>query len=94
MVATRCVGGMSSEKTSPPTRAAPTTPIGESCLRSPPSNAAFHRSGTLDGRAISACTPETIMSLIRSTDCGKVCWITPLAGVKPRKPAVTYSSST
>ncbi|CAM5545657.1 hypothetical protein SANTM175S_06178 [Streptomyces antimycoticus] len=38
--------------------------------------------------------PSWTMSPMRSTDCPKDCWTTPLAGVKPRKPAVMYSPST
>jgi hypothetical protein len=94
IVAMRCEGGMSRLATSPPTRAAPTTPIGESALRGASPKAAFHRSGTLEGRSTRDWTPSSTMVPMRSTDWPKDCFTTPLAGVKPRNPALTYWPST
>ena len=70
--------------TSPLIRAAPTTPTGESSLRSPSLKAAFHRSGTFDGRATMDSTPFSIMSPMRSTESPKDSGRISVWAAKPR----------
>ncbi len=89
MKAIRWVAGISREKTSPPIRAAPTIPIGESASRGAPSKIAFHRPGIFPGRATSDFTPVSALVYIRSTLWPKPRCTTPNAGAKPRKPACT-----
>ncbi len=90
-IASCWLAGMSRVKISPPTRAAPTTPIGESASRSPSPKAASHRAGILAGRAARESTASPTRAPIQVTESPKSCLTMPVAALKPRKPAVTYS---